>query len=496
MTGPAPRIGFCTADLKGTFEEELPWHDPLEARILYACGQNDTSVWIALDLMQPSRGVTDYLRKALSEKLRIDPAQVITHATHTHSAPADDRFEAAGLDRLSDRLLEACVNARQSARECEMACVETTPLERISVRRRARLEGIGDITSFTHFEDLNGVPDGLVNLRERVGRWSEHLVDHLAQMKSFAYDREVDEEIQFVVFRDLGGEIMGSIIRFAAHPHITHLTTERRYSADFPHYARTGIEEALGGTAIYFNGPHGDISPWERHLTKVDVNKERLHHRLGVSARYVNAGPRGAWGEAERIGRMIADSALSAYDSQLPFRPLTCMRAESTKMRLPVRRDLEPDIDIAHRKRDTLLAELEERCEAGASLAEVKALVDRINHYRLQPLIFDAYDYLDREEFKRGKIEIVLSALRLNSTVLLGIPGEVFFATGRSIKQSLRDEARNLRVITISEINGDIGYLPTPSDIAGGDYEANCSIIDERGEPAIVEAASRLLERM
>lgn len=496
MTGPAARIGFCTADLKGTFEEELPWHDPLEARILYVCGQNDTSVWIALDLAQPSRKITDYLRGALSEKLRIDPAQVITHATHTHSAPLDDRFEAVGLDRLSDRLLEACVNARQSARECEMALVQTTPPERISVRRRARLEGIGDITSFTHFEDLNGVPDGLVNLRERVGRWNEHLVDHLARMKSFAYDREVDEEIQFIIFRDPGGEIMGSVIRFAAHPHITHLTPQRRYSADFPHYVRTRIEAALGGTAIYFNGPHGDISPWEKHLRKVDTDNERLHHRLGVSARYVNVGSRGAWGEAERIGRVIADSALSAYAAQPQFQPLTCVRAESTKMRLPVRSDLEPDVDIARRKRDTLLAELEDRCGAGAPLAEVKTLVDRINHYRLQPLIFDAYDYLDREEFKRGEIEIVLSALCLNSTVLLGIPGEVFFATGQSIKHSLPDEARNAGLVTISEINGDIGYLPTPSDIAGGDYETICSIIDERGEPAIVEAAGRLLGRM
>jgi len=106
--------------------------------------------------------------------------------------------------------------------------------------------------------------------------------------------------------------------------------------------------------------------------------------------------------------------------------------------------------------------------------------------------MFNVYYYLDEEEFKQGEVRLTLPALCLNDIALIGLPGETFFSTGRKVKEFLERGGR--RVITVSEINGDVGYLPTPEDIPGGDYEVAMSIIDERGEPAIREAACRLLD--
>ena len=122
-----PGIGFCSVDLKGTFREELPWHDPLEARILYAGQGKDKGLWISFDLVQPSRKITDYLRKVLSERLSIDPGNIATHATHTHTSPFDSSFEAAGLELLSNRLVNASKKAMESAEECEIAYIEAKP---------------------------------------------------------------------------------------------------------------------------------------------------------------------------------------------------------------------------------------------------------------------------------------------------------------------------------------------------------------------------------
>jgi len=213
-----PTVGFASVELQGTFEESHEWHDPLEARILYVGGGADESVWISFDLVQPSRRITDYLRKELAENLHIDLGAIATHATHNHVSPLDGAFDASGMELLSRRLVSACREAVESARRCEVCFVRAAPSERISIRRRAHLEGVGDITSFTHFEDLGGAPDGLANLRERVERWARHLPHEMAGMKSFPYDREVDEDIQLLVFRGAGGEVLGSIIRFAAHP--------------------------------------------------------------------------------------------------------------------------------------------------------------------------------------------------------------------------------------------------------------------------------------
>jgi len=137
------------------------------------------------------------------------------------------------------------------------------------------------------------------------------------------------------------------------------------------------------------------------------------------------------------------------------------VRAVSGELCLPVRKDLEPDEKVAEEKTKELLGRLEELREAEAPLVEVKRLADQINFYAYQSHVFNVYYYLDEEEFKRGEVRLTLPALCLNDVALVGLPGETFFATGRSVKECLERDGR--RVITVSEINGDVGYLPTLS---------------------------------
>lgn len=69
-----------------------------------------------------------------------------------------------------------------------------------------------------------------------------------------------DDELTVLHARDLTGSSLGTLVNFAAHP-IFFDYDNKKISRDFCGYLVDALDKQLGGTALYFNGAEGDVSP-------------------------------------------------------------------------------------------------------------------------------------------------------------------------------------------------------------------------------------------
>lgn len=90
--------------------------------------------------------------------------------------------------------------------------------------------------------------------------------------------------------------------------------------------------------------------------------------------------------------------------------------------------------------------------------------------------------------------EAEITAIRIGSWVLLGVPGEPTAELGREI-QAIGEE-RGLRVLVCSHVNGWIGYVLTPQDYQRGGYEATLSFHGPATGPRVVEATQRAIQAL
>jgi hypothetical protein len=160
---------------------------------------------------------------------------------------------------------------------------------------------------------------------------------------------------------------------------------------------------------------------------------------------------------------------------------------------LPVRLDLLADpreaLDLARQKGRELL-----RNRQQLKLPEIKKRLDEIYFLRCHQAVYDEFHYLTPEEYRTRQIKVELSVLRLNDLVLLGLPGEVFWQTAKSAAAIARK--RNLHLISMTEINGDIGYIPTEDERDGGDYECCSSILAPGAEARLTDVAQTFISEI
>jgi hypothetical protein len=477
MEGHAVKVGLSRVSIRGCFEERLSYHDDLEARVLYLDQRPRRLALIAFDLVQPSRFMCRELRRAVAHKMGLTPDTVVTHATHTHTSPFDPAFRKVGLERLIERVAAAVAEARQGSRECSISFAQADVGGRFSVNRRKEIPGVGAFSVFYGYDVAGGRADGAKVVRSQIegilGRppGATEAPDHLW------FDRKADGIAQLVSFQS-GGETVGSLLRFAVHPVVSGHTSEssRHYGADIPGFARRAIEEQLGGICIYLSGPHGNIAPLEEVEWQRD-ERGKLVHAL----------PGSPWAEAERIGRGIAQAALERR--QAAHSRLELFRFATTPVSLPLRHTLLKTPQEWQGKVEALQRDLETARARGAPLAELKSIADLRTHYDYHRAFFEEYFYLTTEEAERRAVECEIAAVRLNDIVLVGLPGESFMDTGEAIRSHFPGSP----VVTLTEVNGDIGYLPPAQEFPGGAYEVTCSIIAPQAEARVREAGVELV---
>jgi hypothetical protein len=134
-------------------------------------------------------------------------------------------------------------------------------------------------------------------------RMSAATTEHTLGIRDSRGPRVIDPYVQaarFVAVDD--GATIGTMVNWSNHPE-AFASGNPKISSDFPHGARTRLEERYGGTAIYFSGSVGGL------MTPLSVNIPDINPSTGL--------PYGSSVSVARtyyIGQRVADAAIAALD--------------------------------------------------------------------------------------------------------------------------------------------------------------------------------------
>ena len=483
------KVGISSGALQGTYLARHPVHDPLEA-VVCAFESGSTRVaMIGLDLVQLSVGFCTRVRRRVAQRCQLAPEAVITHCTHTHTSPGQNELLEDGL---ADCLAGLVNDAFCSAEPVRMAYRQVDTGRRYNVnRRRPMPRGLGSLTMWLGFDDHQGDPDGGPVNRARLEHWLGRPVGEPDFQGPMIYNGPTDGLLQAVFFQTLSGRPIGSIVRYSAHPCIAGHTAQRQYSADFPGVVRRRMAEAFGGTCCFLTGPCGNLAPWEQGRWPQPKFPE---NDLQTSVPWFPHQEANACHlEVRRIGDGLAETLIRERLEDAEFSAADDLKFSSEQVSLPLRNDLVANGDEALR-RAAILKEEFLRIRHAESLSELKQLADKISFLEHHRAFYEEYHYLDSRSGEAQAVHVSTPLVRLNSLLLMGLPGEVFWQTAQSASQAAR--SRRMNLISFTEANGDIGYIPTESERSGGDYECNCCIVADGAEARLAGSARVMVQRI
>ena len=264
------RIGFSKLDITprvgvemcgfGAFlhRYSIAVRDRLWARAMALSDGQKTLLVFSLDLIGVSADMTRKIRGLVAAHSGLEPADVMVHCTHTHSAPPACELVGWGerdtpyLEILPHRVARAGAAALSNLQEASLSYA------------RVPCEGIGVNREY----DRDAPPLDLV------------LRDDWRPAKPELTDTACD-----VLRADAGGRLLGFVSHFGCHPVVC--CQETRYiHGDYPGVATNMLErENPGSVGLFLQGAHADVNsccahkPEQDSLLALDV----------IAARYANS---------------------------------------------------------------------------------------------------------------------------------------------------------------------------------------------------------------
>jgi len=303
------------------------------------------------------------------------------------------------------------------------------------------------------------------------------------------FDDPVDPLLQGLVFVGRDGRAIGSLLRFSAHPHTTSHVQKLRYHPDFPGFARSAMERALGGMCIYLTGPCGDIVPKEEmqfHMPPAAARPAGAEEYFGPSSWHKEAVRGECLRVAQNLGENLAATVLERLLGKAQPRPQTdqpaprartwaatprppaVVRARSCNLTLPIRENYatSPAAATAAQEAETKrLRELQERAGGDRPSPWVfRSRADRVNQLDLEALDIRCFP---PGALQARQVTLEMGLLQLGDIILAGLPSEP--CVGSSFR--LRANTLGGRLWTVSQANGWIGYLVGSFDSLSGGYE-------------------------
>ena len=462
---------FTKIALNDTFKADYPFDSDIEARYVYLQDDDEELLLGAFDVSRLHRWTNRDIREAIAEGTGVPVQRVLLHEHQMHSAPGGNQLVGEPARRIAEKSIAALKPAIASARECEVAWAVTDVGDEFSHVREQYIPDLGCVTSWGIYElDEDGRAHQEDCQHFLLGDWRP---DVPALKEPVYFDRPNDPLVPLLVFRTPDGEVLGSILRFAAHVHVVNwrqpearqpgMDRDYRYSWDFPGYACERLEERLGGMGMYLNGPCADLTPKMRVGMCFDDGRS----------------------EAQRIGRGLVDAALSSFDRAPPsFEPVRLEGSANRTVDLPMR-------DTVPRSREELKAfparieaarkELDRLIQDGAWPTRIKRQVDDVYHLQVMEAKLDR---VADEELTRGMLRVDVEGFGLNGLVFVGFPGETLTDTGQWVRAQTLGE----RVVTVDQVGGHNRYLVTRERFALGGYAYWNSVLSRDAEPLLRKA--------
>ena len=391
--------------------------DELEANAAALSDGRETALLVSADLLKLPSSFCDSVLKRISRRTGIAEDHIFLSCTHTHTGPKLNGEEAPVLqkqysDFLAARLEDACAFALSDLRPARMG-YGSVQAPRVAFIRRYRMKD-----GTVHTNPGVGNPD-IVSTAGKVN-------DTVSVVR---FDREQGESVLIVHFGCHPDTVGGCVI-----------------SADWPGFLRRTVEKALDGVrCVFFNGAQGDVNHVNTAPEPGDNND------LSVDFDDVMRG----YGHTRHMGRALAGAVLQVYD-KVRWTDASRVTAAQRVIRCPSNRPAPEDLprarlyDSLHRSgRDGEIP------YQGMMLTTVVAEAERMLSLEHGP-----------DDFA-----LRLSAAAVGPVALVGVPGEPFTETGRTIAR-----ARGWgMVLPCCCTNGFENYFPLMQDYRDGGYEARSS---------------------
>jgi hypothetical protein len=448
------QVGFARADITPAIGSEVPGgfskafsrsiHDPLYATACVIGDGERRVALVGLDNLSVKRSVVERARVLIEERAGIPAAHVMVGASHTHNggpcvgALAGDFARAwdpgfcedlaqnhatapdpAYLVEVSRQVATAVILADERKQDAKLAVgrgYEAT----VAFNRRFRMR---DGTQMTH--PGKGNPD----IIEPAG--------------------PVDPEVGVLSAWSMSGALLGAAVNFTCHGTVFSGGT----SADWPHFMRTLITDALNPEAlvVFLNGACGDVT----QVNNLSMQESEFGEK---------------W--ARRVGHKVGAEALKVMADAEPGELLP-LAARQKLLRIRTR-------EVS-----------EERLERALALVRSDGPHDHEWWYARDEILLHEQNRWEPEAL--GEVQVI----QVGPAAYASNAAEYFCQFGLNIKA----RSRFPYTWVVELANGCIGYVPTPEAMGphGGGYEPRLAmsskLVPEAGQ-MIEDASVELLNAL
>lgn len=390
-----PKVGCQLVGYGGRSEGATSVHDPLQTRALVLEDKGGRWALISIEFCYLNIDTVQRMREVIQARLGIPPAHIFIATTHTHAGPHDRQAE--NWDRPLAEVVAGAVEA---------ACQALQPAR------------IGSGYGFLYGYSINR-------------RW---------------LDRPVDPGLAVVRLDDVAGKPLGLVTNFACHA-VVMGADNLLISGDWPGYASTRLEEALGPdtTCLFFQGGAGDINPLVAGVREHLQGHQTVRAIGEVSTYYGSPDDPDQWNIGNRAGGTFEEVAElgGAFVEQV--------------------------LRVAHR--------ISTAVPSSALWSEqitVNATADP-DEPRLDPPAWSLVLKTEVPTGADGKIQAEIMVLGLDKIVWVGQPGEVFSETAVFLRRKLRLMGY-VAPMLVSYANGWLAYLPEPDAFDEKGYEPGWAV--------------------
>lgn len=396
--------------------------DPLELNAVVMEREGECIAMVTADLHYMHEVHATPIRKLIERETGIPARNILVQCLHQHTSTTGGIVGVVGADYnalLKRRCVDVVRLAVKDLAEASMSVGEKETREEVSFIRRYRMK------------------DGTVMTNP--GTMSPNIDHPLGKS---------DNTVRLVRFHREKGDI--AMIGFQTHPDTLGGT---KFTADWPGFVRRITEERKPGVrCILLNGCQGDTNhfkPGRRVVPKED--------------------PDGRYEFTRRMGGLIADAALSVWDSTRPLKEGKISAAFEIEGILTNTEGIER-IEECKLLQKRLVADDPEVRDL--PLAE-KGGIRRIANLE------------DKKIFQR----VPVSMIALGELCLVGFGGEPFTEYDSILRRANPD----LFLLTACNCNGSEGYLPASAAFEEGGYEVLTTSFTPETPVRLLGLASRLL---
>ena len=432
--------------------------DSLTVEAMYGEDANGPWTIVTFDECFLMYKLVDVLKKPLIEKLQIPEDRIIFLMSHGHTTI---KFVP---EKYAQAVFDAVNMAKDNITEVEIAALHLeVDSKTFQINRRIYVDGIG--THNVMFNDYCIPHDDYLDATGQMTNWlhtlgmsDEQIEKKFGKDHKFICDGKVDNKLQALLIRDAKTkQIKGTFVRYASHAGIVSAKmVNGDVSPDFPGHLKNKIEKELGGTALFAQGPSGDLRP---------LHKEYSH------------------AEAKRYGYALADIILKNIDNA-KWEPLKSEHLYFQKVTMP----LMPNIYLSDDDVEFRMQLLEDKFDKETN--PHKRRIMQNDFWRLYRA--DWTRNMIRPEWKeKNEIDFYMTALKLNDETILSTNGEIFSQLGADMIGKYDD-----KVILTTISDEYISYfLPDPERKRGG-YTASVAVTRYGTADTLINASQKLLTKV